>query len=464
MRAQGARLDFIISSCLSLANHRIDSTHRESVRHNPQLVVSTIDIGCEKYQLKLQSQDPAIAEIISAEERRLREEIVLIASENYASRAVLEATGSVLTNKYAEGYPGRRYYAGTENVDAAETLAIERAKALFPGAEHANVQPHSGSQANMAAYFAALEPGDRVMGMSLDHGGHLTHGSPVNFSGRIYDFVHYGLDEETETIDYAAVERIADELRPKIIVSGSSAYSRTIDFARFGQIADRVGAIHLADMAHIAGLVAAGAHPSPLQFADIVTSTTHKTLRGPRGAMALTTKAWARKYDSAVFPRMQGGPMGHAIAAKAVAYQEAMSADFTKYASNIISNAAALAKALSEAGMRIVSGGTDNHLMMVDLRGMGVTGAEAETRMRTAGIVANKNMIPFDPNPPRVTSGVRIGVPAVTSRGMETEDMGMIAEFIIESLRVEDGSSHQRALCERVKEFASAFPVPGVDA
>ena len=414
--------------------------------------------------MNLQSKDPAIAEIVAAEERRLREEIVLIASENYASRAVLEATGSVLTNKYAEGYPGRRYYAGTENIDAAETLAIERAKALFPGAEHANVQPHSGSQANMAAYFAALEPGDRVMGMSLDHGGHLTHGSPVNFSGRIYDFVHYGLDEESEMIDYHVVERIANELKPTIIVSGYSAYSRTIDFERFGQIADSIGAIHLADMAHIAGLIAAGAHPSPVPHAAIVTSTTHKTLRGPRGAMALTTKEWARKYDSAVFPRMQGGPMGHTIAAKAVAYKEALSDDFKQYARNIVSNAAALAEALSASGMRIVSGGTDNHLMLVDMRGVGVTGAEAETRMRTVGIVANKNMVPFDPNPPRVTSGVRIGVPAVTSRGMGTEDMGMIAELIIESLQVEEGSRQQHSLAERIKQFASSFPVPGVDS
>ena len=414
--------------------------------------------------MNLQSKDPRIAEIIAAEERRLREEIVLIASENYASRAVLEATGSVLTNKYAEGYPGRRYYAGTENVDAAESLATDRAKQLFEGAEHANVQPHSGSQANMAAYFAALEPGDRVMGMSLDHGGHLTHGSPVNFSGRIYDFVHYGLDEESEMIDYDVVERVANELKPKIIVSGYSAYSRTIDFKRFGQIADSIGALHLADMAHIAGLVATGAHPSPVPHADIVTSTTHKTLRGPRGAMALTTKAWARKYDSAVFPRMQGGPMGHTIAAKAVAYKEALSDDFKTYADNIVSNASALADALSSSGMRIVSGGTDNHLMLVDLRDLNVSGAEAEVKMRSVGIVANKNMVPFDPNPPRVTSGVRVGVPAVTSRGMGTDDMETIAELIVESLRVEEGSTQQRALGQRVKEFAEEFAVPGIDS
>ena len=414
--------------------------------------------------MNLKSKDPKIADIIAAEERRLRDEIVLIASENYTSRAVLEATGSVLTNKYAEGYPGRRYYAGTENVDAAESLAIDRAKQLFEGAEHANVQPHSGSQANMAAYFAALDPGDRVMGMSLDHGGHLTHGSPVNFSGRIYDFVHYGLDEESEMIDYDVVERIAHELKPKIIVSGYSAYSRTIDFERFGQIAESIGALHLADMAHIAGLVATGAHPSPVPHADIVTSTTHKTLRGPRGAMALTTKAWARKYDSAVFPRMQGGPMGHTIAAKAVAYKEALSDNFKTYADNIVSNASALADAMSSSGMRIVSGGTDNHLMLVDLRGLNVSGAEAEAKMRSVGIVANKNMVPFDPNPPRVTSGVRVGVPAVTSRGMGTRDMEMIAELIVESLRVEEGSTQQRALRQRVKEFAEGFAVPGIDS
>lgn len=414
--------------------------------------------------MNLQSRDPEIAKIIAAEERRLREEIVLIASENYASRAVLEATGSVLTNKYAEGYPGRRYYAGTENVDAAESLAIERAKQLFEGAEHVNVQPHSGSQANMAAYFAALEPGDRVMGMSLDHGGHLTHGSPVNFSGRIYDFVHYQLDEESELIDYDAVERMAQELLPKIIVSGYSAYSRTIDFERFGKIAENVGAIHLADMAHIAGLVAAGEHPSPVQHAEIVTTTTHKTLRGPRGAMAITTKDWARKYDSAVFPRMQGGPMEHTIAAKAVAFKEALSNDFKQYAKNIVDNASALAEALAASGMRIVSGGTDNHLMLVDLRAMNVSGAEAEIRLRSVGIVANKNMVPFDPNPPRVTSGVRIGVPSITSRGMGTSDMETVAEMIVASLRVDDDSTEQRNLAKRVKDFATSFPVPGIDS
>ena len=414
--------------------------------------------------MNLQSKDPEIANIIASEERRLREEIVLIASENYASRAVLEATGSVLTNKYAEGYPGRRYYAGTENLDDAESLAIERAKQLFEGAEHVNVQPHSGSQANMAAYFAALEPGDRVMGMSLDHGGHLTHGSPVNFSGRIYDFVHYQLDEASEVIDYDAVEQMAQQLQPKIIVSGYSAYSRTIDFERFGKIAENVGAIHLADMAHIAGLVAAGVHPSPVPHAEMVTTTTHKTLRGPRGAMAITNKDWARKYDSAVFPRMQGGPMGHTIAAKAVAFKEALSDDFKEYARNIVKNASALAEALSASGMRIVSGGTDNHLMLVDLRNVKVTGADAEVKMRSVGIVANKNMVPFDPNPPRVTSGVRIGVPSITSRGMGVNDMETVAELIVESLRVEEGSAQQRGLAIRVKDFSSSFPVPGIDS
>ncbi len=414
--------------------------------------------------MSLQSKDPEISRIVAAEEKRLRDEIVLIASENYASRAVLEATGSVLTNKYAEGYPGRRYYAGTENVDAAECLAIERLKHLFPGAAHANVQPHAGSQANMAAYFAVLEPGDRVLGMSLDHGGHLTHGSPVNFSGRIYDFVHYSLDEGTETLDYDAIERLAQQTMPKIIVSGFSAYSRTIDFERFGQIAENVGAVHLADIAHIAGLVAAGEHPSPIAHAGIVTSTTHKTLRGPRGALALTTEEWARKYDSAVFPRMQGGPMGHAIAAKAVAFGEAASDDFKSYAAGIVANAESLAEALTDEGLRIVSGGTDNHLMLVDLRGLEVTGAEAETRLRNIGIVANKNMIPFDPMPPRVTSGIRVGVPAVTSREMTVRDMGQIASFIGEALTMDGDAGRERVLAERVGRFASSYPVPGIDS
>ena len=412
----------------------------------------------------LSKTDPEVASIIDAEERRLREDVILIASENYASRAVLEATGSVLTNKYAEGYPGRRYYAGTENVDAAESLAIERAKCIFPGAEHVNVQPHSGSQANMAAYFALLKPGDRVMGLSLDHGGHLTHGSTVNFSGRLYDFVHYHLDESTEMLDYDAIERQAKELRPKLIVSGYTAYPRKIDFDRFRAIADEVGAIHMADISHISGLVVGGCHDSPVGRADIVSTTTHKTLRGPRGAIVLGGSSIAKRIDSAVFPRMQGGPMGHVIAAKAVAFKEAASDEFKQYAHRIVANAAALASALESGGIRIVSGGTDNHLMLIDLRNTGLNGAEADKALRAAGLVANKNQIPFDPFPPMVTSGLRLGVPAVTSRGMGVSDMDQIAEFILEALSRHSDPSGLAALRARVSSFASSFPVPGLDS
>ena len=412
----------------------------------------------------LSNTDPEVASVIDAEERRLREDVVLIASENYASRSVLEATGSVLTNKYAEGYPGRRYYSGTENIDAAESLAIGRAKRIFHGAEHVNVQPHSGSQANMAAYLALLEPGDRVMGLSLDHGGHLTHGSAVNFSGRLYDFVHYRLDESTEMLDYDAIERRAKELRPKLIVSGYTAYARAIDFARFRAIADEVGAVHMADISHISGLVVGGCHASPIGHADIVTTTTHKTLRGPRGAIVLGSKPIAKRIDSAVFPRMQGGPMGHVIAAKAVAFKEAASEEFKRYAQRIVKNATALASALDSGGIRIVSGGTDNHLMLIDLRSTSLNGADADKALRAAGLVANKNQIPFDPLPPMVTSGLRLGVPAVTSRGMGVSDMDRIADFILEALSCHSDSSGQSALRARVSAFASSFPVPGLDA
>ena len=412
----------------------------------------------------LSNTDPEVASVIDAEERRLREDVILIASENYASRSVLEATGSVLTNKYAEGYPGRRYYSGTENIDDAESLAIGRAKRIFPGSEHVNVQPHSGSQANMAAYFALLEPGDRVMGLSLDHGGHLTHGSAVNFSGRLYDFVHYGLDESTEMLDYDAIERQAKELRPKLIVSGYTAYARAIDFARFRAIADEVGSVHMADISHISGLVVGGCHASPIGQADIVTTTTHKTLRGPRGAIVMGSKPIAKRIDSAVFPRMQGGPMGHVIAAKAVAFKEAASEEFKRYAQRIVKNATALASALDSGGIRIVSGGTDNHLMLIDLRSTGLTGAEADKALRATGLVANKNQIPFDPLPPMVTSGLRLGVPAVTSRGMGVSDMDRIADFILEALSCHSDSSGQSALRARVSAFASSFPVPGLDA
>lgn len=410
----------------------------------------------------LVKSDPEIAAIVEKEERRLRENIVLIASENYASAAVLAATGSVLTNKYAEGYPGRRYYAGTEHVDAAETLAIERAKELF-GAEHVNVQPHSGSQANMAAYFSIIKPGDRVLGMSLDHGGHLTHGSPVNFSGKLFEFGHYGVDLESEQLDYDEIVRIAGEFKPKVIVCGYTAYPRTIDFKRFREIADEVGAYLLADMAHIAGLIAGGAHPSPVAHADIVTSTTHKTLRGPRGAMAITKQELARKYNSAVFPNMQGGPMMHSIAAKAVAYREASKPEFKQYASAIVQNAQSLAGALAAGGLRIVSGGTDNHLMLVDVRPLGLTGKDAEAALHAAGIVANKNTIPNDPESPMVTSGVRIGTPAITSRMMDTSDMETVAGFILDAVKSAGDESALKSIKSAVAKFASEFYVPGLD-
>lgn len=410
----------------------------------------------------LAATDPEIAGVVEDEERRLRENIVLIASENYASAAVLQATGSVLTNKYAEGYPGRRYYAGTEHVDVAETLAIERAKELF-GGDHVNVQPHSGSQANMAAYFAALKPGDRVLGMSLDHGGHLTHGSPVNFSGKLFEFGHYGVDTESEQLDYDVVAEVARKFKPKMIVCGYTAYPRTIDFARFRKIADEVGALLLADMAHIAGLIAGGVHPSPVPHSDIVTSTTHKTLRGPRGAMAIVKSNLARKYNSAVFPNMQGGPMMHSIAAKAVAYREAARPEFKQYAAAIVQNAKSLAAALATGGLRIVSGGTDNHLMLVDVRPLGLTGKEAESALHSAGIVVNKNTIPNDPESPMVTSGVRIGTPAVTSRNMGTSDMETIAGHILDAVKSALDDAALKALKAEVAKFASRFPVPGLD-
>jgi glycine hydroxymethyltransferase len=409
----------------------------------------------------LARQDPEIARAIAAERRRLTEEVVLIASENYASPAVMEATGSVMTNKYAEGYPGRRYYAGCENVDVVETLAIERAKKLF-NAEHANVQPHSGSQANMAAYFALLRPGDRILGMRLDQGGHLTHGSKVNFSGKLYEFAHYGVDREDEVIDYEEVAKLARELKPRMIVAGATAYPRTIDFAKFRQIADDTGAMLLVDMAHIAGLVAGGAHPSPVPQADIVTSTTHKTLRGPRGAFALSKTEHARKLDSAVFPNMQGGPLMHVIAAKAVAFGEAAKPEFAAYAHSVVANAKALASALAAGGLRIVSGGTDNHLMLVDTRPLKMTGKQAEDALKAAGIVVNKNAIPYDPEPPAVTSGIRIGTPAVTTRGMGAADMAQVASFILEALRAASAPEKVAELKRRVADFAKSFPAPGV--
>ena len=408
------------------------------------------------------SSDPEIAQVIENEQRRQRHQLVMIASENYTSAAVLETTGSVLTNKYSEGYPGRRYYAGCENIDVSEQLAIERAKQLF-GAEHANVQPHSGSQANMAAFFSIVKPGDRIMGMSLNHGGHLTHGSPVNFSGKLYEFGFYGVNAETEALDYEEVQRQCEEFKPAIVIAGYTAYPMKIDFKRFREIADSINATLLVDMAHIAGLIAGGVHPSPVEYADIVTSTTHKTLRGPRGAMALTTKSLSRKYNSAVFPNMQGGPMQHAIAGKAVAFREAMQPEFKKYAGQVVQNAQVLANGLSTAGLRIVAGGTENHMLLVDTRSIGMTGRQAEEALITAGLVVNKNTIPFDPESPMVTSGIRIGTPALTSRDLKAEDMENVAGFIIEALDARDDEAKLANIGVEVAKFSSRFPVPGLD-
>ena len=406
--------------------------------------------------------DPQIAEALEGEDRRQRESIVLIASENYASKAVLASGSSVISNKYAEGYPGRRYYGGCEYVDVVENLAIERAKELF-GAEHANVQPHSGAQANMAVYFALLEPGDTVMGMQLDHGGHLTHGAKVNFSGRLYNFVSYGVDRETETIDFDEVERLAEEHRPKIIVAGYSAYPRTIDFPRFRAIADSVGAYLMVDMAHISGLIAGGAHPSPLPHAQIVTSTTQKSLRGPRGGFIMCTEELAKDIDFAVFPVMQGGPMMHTIAGKAVCFGQALKPDFARYAHQVVENCQTLAAELSEAGMRLVSGGTDNHLILVDVTPLGITGRQAEQALESVGIIANKNAIPFDPRPPRVTSGLRLGTPAITSRGMGAEETSRVASMVARVLTSIEDEGIRAQVAAEVRELTAGFPVPGID-
>ena len=410
----------------------------------------------------LSTQDPHVAAALENEQRRQREVINLIASENYASAAVLEAQGSVMTNKYAEGYPGRRYYAGCEWMDVVERLAIDRARELF-GAAHANVQPHSGAQANMAAYFATLSPGDTVMGMSLDHGGHLTHGSPVNFSGKVYNFVSYGVDRELETIDFDEVERVAKEHRPKVIVAGATAYPRAIDFSQFRQIADEVDAALMVDMAHIAGLVAAGEHPSPLPDADIVTSTTHKTLRGPRGGLVLTTKKLARSVDRAVFPNAQGGPMMHSIAAKAVAFGEAMTPQFADYQRAIRANAVALADVLRDGGMRLVAGGTDNHMVLVDVTPLGLTGRKAEEALGRVNIVVNRNAIPYDPRPPRVASGLRLGTPAISSRGFGEEDTRQVARLILRVLANAGDEAVEREVRDEALELAMRFPVPGID-
>lgn len=396
--------------------------------------------------------DSEIAKAILKELERERNKIELIASENFVSPAVLEAMGTVLTNKYAEGYPGKRYYGGCEHVDVVENIARERLKALF-GADHANVQPHSGSSANEAVYFTVLEPGDTVMGMDLSHGGHLTHGSPVNVSGKFFKFVHYGVSQNTGMIDYDNVRAIAKESRPKLIVAGASAYSRYLDFKAFKEIADEVGALLMVDMAHIAGIVAAGLHQSPVPYADFVTTTTHKTLRGPRGGAILCKQQYAKAIDKSVFPGMQGGPLMHVIAAKAVCFKEAMSDEFKGYIKQVVKNASVLAASLADKGIDIVSGGTDNHLMLLDLRNKGITGKDAETLLDDIGITANKNTIPFDPQSPFITSGLRIGTPAVTTRGFMEDDMKEIADII--SAAISDPgskaecSSRVKALCDK---------------
>ncbi|MBQ1274105.1 MAG: serine hydroxymethyltransferase [Cellulosilyticum sp.] len=405
---------------------------------------------------ELQSVDQEIMALIKEETARQNNKIELIASENFVSKAVMAAMGSTLTNKYAEGYPGKRYYGGCEVVDQIEDLARDRAKQLF-GAEHANVQPNSGSQANQAVFFAALKPGDTVMGMDLSHGGHLTHGSPVNMSGKNYHVVSYGVDPETEMIDYDKVREIALEHKPKMIIAGASNYSRVIDFAKFRKIADEVGAYLMVDMAHIAGLVAAGLHPNPVPYAHFVTTTTHKTLRGPRGGMILCDSEHAKMIDKAIFPGIQGGPLMHVIAAKAVCFKEALQPGFKAYQAQIIENAQALANALTAKGMRIVSGGTDNHVMSLDVRSMNVTGKEAEHLLDEIGITCNKNTIPFDPASPNVTSGVRLGTPAVTTRGMKEEDMEEIAEIIY--LALSDFEKNQEECAKRVKTLLDKYPL-----
>jgi glycine hydroxymethyltransferase len=410
----------------------------------------------------LREEDPEIWAVIEAERERQRETLELIASENYASRAVLDAMATVLNNKYAEGYPGKRYYNGCENVDAAESLAIMRAKELF-GADHANVQPHSGSQANLGAYAALLAPGDTVLAMSLAQGGHLTHGAGVNLSGQLYHFVGYGVNRESEQIDYDELAALAGQHKPRLIVSGATAYPRQFDFERLRQIADGVGAKMMVDMAHIAGLIAAKVHPDPVPFADVVTTTTHKTLRGPRGGMILSTEAWAKAIDKAIFPGTQGGPLEHVIAAKAVALKEALQPSFVEYQKRIIGNAKALAAHLAGRGLRIVSGGTDNHMLLVDVSVMNVTGRDAADRLHEAGITCNKNLIPFDPQKPTVTSGIRLGTPAVTSRGMGVAEMQRIGEWIADVLgRIEDDAFIAQVR-EEVRRFATQFPVPGLD-
>lgn len=409
-------------------------------------------------QAALKKADPEIFEAIEKEKERQQNNIELIASENFVSEAVMEAMGSVLTNKYAEGYPGKRYYGGCEFVDVAEDLARNRVKELF-GAEHANVQPHSGAQANMAVYSALLEPGDTVLGMNLSHGGHLTHGSPVNFSGKLYNFEAYGVDKETEQINYDVVLEKAKEVKPRLIVAGASAYSRTIDFAKFREIADEVGAYLMVDMAHIAGLVAAGLHPNPVPYADVVTTTTHKTLRGPRGGVILCKAEYAKKIDSAVFPGMQGGPLMHVIAAKAVAFKEALSDEFKEYAKQVVKNAAVLAEELTKAGVRVVSGGTDNHLLLLDMKPLGLTGRDAEKVLDDILITTNKNTIPFDTESPAVTSGIRVGTAAVTTRGFKEPEIREVAAIMVTALQNYENEQVLNEMRQRVLNLTERFPL-----
>ncbi|MBN6205844.1 serine hydroxymethyltransferase [Ralstonia pickettii] len=406
----------------------------------------------------LKQSDPELYQAMENEKKRQQNNIELIASENFVSEAVMEAMGSVLTNKYAEGYPGKRYYGGCEFVDVAEDLARDRVKEIF-GADHANVQPHSGAQANMAVYSAILEPGDTVLGMNLNHGGHLTHGSPVNFSGKLYKFEEYGVDKETEQLDYDAVLEKAKEVKPKLIVAGASAYSRVIDFAKFREIADAVDAYLMVDMAHIAGLVAAGLHPNPVPYADFVTTTTHKTLRGPRGGVILCKGDYAKKIDSSVFPGMQGGPLMHVIAAKATAFKEALSAEFKEYAKQIVKNATVLGEELSQAGIRIVSGGTDNHLLLLDVKALGFSGKVAEKVLDDILITTNKNTIPFDTESPFITSGVRIGTAAVTTRGFKEEEMKEVADIMATALKNHEDEAVLGELKQRVVKLTDKFPL-----
>ena len=402
--------------------------------------------------------DPDIADAIAKEIDRQNNTLELIASENIASRAVMAVQGSVLTNKYAEGYPDKRYYGGCEYVDVAERLAVKRAKKLF-NAAYANVQPHSGSQANMAVYFALLNPGDTVLGMALSHGGHLTHGSPVSFSGRLYNFVHYGVKEDTERIDYEEVALLAEKHRPKMIIAGASAYPRIIDFEKFAEISESVGAYLVVDMAHIAGLVAAGVHPSPIPFADVVTSTTHKTLRGPRGGLILAKTDYSTKLNRQVFPGIQGGPLMHVIAAKAVAFKEALSEAFRTYQINVVKNANALAENLMKSGVKLISDGTDNHMVLADLRNLNITGKDAEEVLGRAGITVNKNSIPFEKLSPFVTSGIRIGTPVITTRGMKEPEMEIIAEIIVDVLKNHNNDKLISAARQKSRELCNNFPI-----